>query len=59
MIDDELVTVPDRAIISDCERPFATNKEVSWLRLKPVTLAAVDLNSSTLPNPTEYDGPPA
>lgn len=55
---------PERAIMSVCVSPWAANKEFSWLRLKvgwgsfPLTLAAVELSPSNLPNSTAYDGPP-
>lgn len=51
--------------MSDCDSPFAANRDVSWSRLAidcgslPVTLAAVDLSPSIRPSSTAYDGPPA
>ena len=45
--------------------PLAANIALSWFKLKlglgslPVTLEAVELNPSSLPNSTEYAGPPA
>ena len=45
--------------------PWAANIALSWFKLKlgwgsfPLTLEAVELRPSSLPNSTAYEGPPA
>lgn len=57
--------LPERAIMSVWDRPLEANMELSWFKLKlgwgrfPFTLAAVELNPSSLPSSTGYEGPPA
>jgi hypothetical protein len=57
--------LPDKAIMSVCDRLLAAKMAVSWSRPKdgggsfPSTLVDVELSPSSLPSSTAYDGPPA
>jgi hypothetical protein len=60
-----IICLPDRAIMSACDRLLAANSVVSWSRSNdgggsfPSTLVDSETSPSSLPSSTAYDGPPA